>query len=249
MKLTEKQIDCIKIPDYRNSNRKEIFKIAVFTFNYQEDKSIIDKFISKGEELANKVNPAAANISAYSRGKTRLINNTTAGVLAEYCWKEYINYKAGKDIVDYTEFKEAATQIDLITVNSGKLIEVRSSFPRNGIEFAICHNKYEFDILGPYSNLVKPGEIQKDYYTRTLFHVPSRNTFLELIKSSKLEVFLTGGATWEMMTDNNYSKNKNLLPEDAFAVHESETSTYRVVPFSKALDTEQICNLIIESEE
>ena len=71
----------------------------------------------------------------------------------------------------YILFDDASRQIDLKVISNNKKIEVRSSFPRNGIEFAICHPSYEFDVIGPYSNNYKPGEIQKDYYVRTLFHL------------------------------------------------------------------------------
>jgi len=248
MQIETKTIICQNIRDYSNSKRDKDFRVAVFTFNYQgKDEIIIDKIIASGSRLAEKVNPAAANNAAQKRTRERLINNSVAGILAEYCWKKFINTEANEDVVDYTEFNGASAQIDLITLKSDKLIEVRSSFPRNGLEFAICHSVYEFDILGPYSNQVKPGEIQKDFYTRTLFHVPKGKTFMELLKDSNFKVYLTGGATWEMMVDDNFSKNKNLLPEDAVGASELEESTYRVVPFSKALDTIEIYELILNA--
>lgn len=247
MKITEKTIKCRDIENYENSNRIRDFNIAIFTFDYDgDDRKFLDKVIQKGTILAQRVNPAAANNASHKRKKERLINNATAGLLAEYCWKQYINSKSGKTIVDYTKFDGASSQIDLVTINKGKLIEVRSSFPRNGIEFAICHEEFQFDILGPYSNLVKPGEIQKDFYTRTLFHIPNGTTFLQLLKKASFNVYLTGGATWEMMIDDKFSINKNLLPEDAVSVNEDEQSAYRVVPFDKALDTIEIFELIRE---
>jgi hypothetical protein len=246
MVFKEKTINCNELEGYKNSNRIKPFNLTYTTFNYQsslKDKEFIDKIIVKGEELAKKVNPGAANNSNKSRKKERLINNASAGLLAEYCWKQYINKKANSNIVDYTEFTDAATQIDLYTIANNKLIEVRSSFPRNGIQFSICHATYEFDILGPYSNTVKPGEIQKDFYVRTLFHITAGKSFLELIKEDRFNVFLTGGATWNMMNDSTISKNKDLVPEDSFLPDE-EKSTFRVVPFSKSLDTVEIFNLI-----
>ena len=54
-------------------------------------------------------------------------------------------------------------------ISNGKKIEVRSSFPRNGCEFALCNPKYQFDILGPYHNAYKPAEVSKDYFLRTFF--------------------------------------------------------------------------------
>ena len=246
MKFETKTIDCKSINDYKNSNRKSEFRVVIYTVNYNGyDQRIINRIIDSGTRLALKVNPASANNASQKRTKDKLINNSVAGVLAEYCWKKFINDRANKNIVDFTEFNGASAQIDLITLKNDNLIEVRSSFPRNGLEFAICHSVYEFDILGPYSNDVKPGEIQKDFYTRTLFHIPKGRTFMECLKSSEFKVYLTGGATWEMMTSGNFSKNKDLLPEDGVEVSEQKKSRYRVVPFSKALDTIEIYELIL----
>jgi hypothetical protein len=68
----------------------------------------------------------------------------------------------------FRQFKQASSQIDLETIKTKKTIEVRSSFPRNGVEFAICSPKYEFDILGPYKNHYKSDEPQKDIYLSML---------------------------------------------------------------------------------
>lgn len=247
MKISEEQLNCAEINSYKNTNRNTPFTIAIFQFEYNsstDDYNFLNKIFKKGQELAEKVNPAAANNSSYRRNRERLINNAAAGILAEYCWKKYLNRKAKEPIVEYTEFTDASVQVDLIVSKKKKLVEVRSSFPRNGIEFAICSKQYEFDILGPYSNSVKPKEIQKDFYTRTLFHVPKNKTFLEVAKSDGFRVYLTGGATWEMMVDNNYSKNKNLLPDDYVSQVQETKSSYRVVPFSKSLDTLEVFDLI-----
>ena len=63
-------------------------------------------------------------------------------------------------------------------------------------------------MIGPYSNNYKPGEIQKDYYVRTLFHLYNPTDIISMISADSFKVYLTGGATWDMMIDNDYSKNK-----------------------------------------
>lgn len=246
MVFKEQIINCKELDQYKDSKREKPFTLAYCTFNYrssQKDREFIDKLIIKGTQLAEKVNPAAANNGNEPRKRARIINNSTAGLLAEYTWKQYINKKVGNTIVNYTKFTDASVQIDLIINSNKKTIEVRSSFPRNGIHFSVCHSVYEFDILGPYSNTVKPGEIQKDFYTRTLFHIPKGDSFLELLKQDSFNVFLTGGATWGMMINDDFAKDKDLVPEDSYLPDE-EKSTYRVVPFSNALDTIEIFNLI-----
>lgn len=250
MKLIERSIVCRENEGYKDSLRTKPFNITMVIFNYlsdQNDRLFLNKVFEKGNELTEKVNPMAANNSKSSRSRLRIKNNASAGLLAEFCWKKYINMKAGKVIVDYTKFEKASTQIDLITLKTKKLIEVRSSFPRNGLEFAICSKNYQFDILGPYSNSVKPNELKKDFYLRTLFHVPVDKQFHEIAAQDEFKVYLTGGATWEMMNDDHFSFEKDLIAEDYVASEQHVKSRYKVVPFSKALDNQEIFELLIKN--
>ena len=238
------------------TKRRTPFRAIRYTFNYlsdESDKLLLNEFVKKGEALAIKVNPGAANDGRNKRDTAKIRQNCIAGLLAEYLWKDFLNRK--KITVEETEMEAASTQIDLRVIANGKKIEVRSSFPRNGIDFAICHSTKEFDILGFYSNDYKPGEIQKDYYLRTLFHlaverywekdanthIPIVEKLEEKMKKDGFEVFLTGGADWEMMIDNAFFKEKHLIPEDEMSASRLQSkSSYRVVPFSKALDTYDI---------
>mgnify|MGYP000106215679 CR=1 FL=1 len=242
MEIEHLLINCRE--QYPKSCRIAPFNVIAYRLNYlsnPEDRELIDSLIAKAEELADKVNPGAANDSEHARSKKRILANCIAGVISEYFWKLYLN--AEGNIVSETEFDNAAKQIDLKVISNDKKIEVRSSFPRNGIEFAICHETYQFDVLGPYSNNYKPGEIQKDYYVRTLFHLNNPIDIIDRIKQDNFIVYLTGGATWEMMINNQYSKNKTLVPDYGFDTILSRTS-YRVVPFSNALDTISMKNII-----
>ena len=239
MQIETRKIECTALPNYKLSRRKTPFWVVTYTFNYQTslfDKALLTQIVKSGADLARKVNPGAANNSRLNRTENRLRNNATAGVLAEFAWMNFLNTVALKNIVTGTDMENAATQIDLKVIENNKTIEVRSSFPRNGIEFAICHEKYQFDILGAYANSIKPGEIQKDFYLRTLYHVPKDADFFDLLHRDGFAVHLTGGATWEMMSDDNFSKSKTLKPEDSLTVTEAE-SDYRVVPFESALDS------------
>lgn len=170
MKLT---IENIKCKDYdRNTNMQKDFSVAKYLFNYlsdKDDKQLLDSIILKGTELARKVNSGAANDSTKKREFEKIVNNCIAGILSEFLWKEFLNRDG--NIVEETIFLSSSNQIDLKIVSNNKKIEVRSSFPRNGIDFALCSSSYEFDIIGMYSNDYKPLEIQKDYYVRSLFHL------------------------------------------------------------------------------
>lgn len=237
MIIEDWNINCRQTTDYQDSNRTTPFKVVNCTFNYRdtnEDKDILDSLFVKAQQLAHVVNPGAANDSTRQRSSERILTNALAGVISEYCWRTYLNSRT-PNLVKETVFSDAACQIDLKTVRTNKTIEVRSSFPRRGIEFAVCHRNYEFDVIGPYSNAYKPDEPQKDFYVRTLFHLPNPLHLLETFKSNGFIAHLTGGATWHMMGDPNFSLNKSLIPEDQLGLIQAHTS-YRVVPFSKALD-------------
>lgn len=258
MKFQTQTFDCQKYDTA--SNRKTPFNVAKYTFNYQSDaadKKFLDEIIQKGTELANKVNPGAANHSTQKRDYEKILNNCIAGILSEYLWKEFLNRE--KQTVSETPYINANNQIDLAIDSNGKKIEVRSSFPRNGIDFALCSSTSEFDVIGMYSNNYKPDEVQKDYYVRALYHLPKIKDYttpdgrivpiieklMDKMKVDGFEVFLTGGATWEMMTDNKVAQNKNFVPHDEVNIQRLQTGTsYRVVPFSKALDSLEVYDLI-----
>nr|GFC01603.1 hypothetical protein [Tanacetum cinerariifolium] len=214
-----------------------------YTFDFQSndgDKDYLTGVVNQASKLAARVNPNAANYGQQARDAKKIYNNCIAGVLSEQLWQHYLN--KGGSYVSAPESNSSFNQIDLVT-KSGKTIEVRSSFPRNGIPFAICNSTWEFDVLGPYSNSYKPGEIQKDFYVRTLFHLPQIGTYNfdngrsipkikkleESLVENGFEVFLTGGATWAMMANREVSITKNLIPED-------ETNIQRIGAKSDYLD-------------
>lgn len=225
----------------RFTKRKEDFNVIKYSFNYKsdpKDRILLDKVIEKGLILADKVNPGAANNSMSIRDVNTIKINSIAGILAEFLWLKFI--KSNGIDCTFTEFDSSKNQIDLKLVQSNKKIEVRSSFPFNGLKFALCNSRKEFDVLGPYANEYKPSEIQKDFYVRTLFPFKSKE-FENRLKSDNFEVFLTGGATWEMISDENIAIEKDLIPDDEVSLSRLESkSTYLVVPFSKALDSLQM---------
>lgn len=240
MRYWHDEINCNE--QFPMTRRESPFCVIGYLFNYYDslDKNILDSIFLQSQQLAQNVYAAAANNSTMYRSKNRILANCIAGLMSEYCWRHFLNYK--KETVRVTPFISSSNQIDLEIISNHKRIEVRSSFPRNGIDFAICHPTKEFDILGPYSNTYKPGEVMKDYFVRTLFHLENPFRILKKIKSSEFALYLTGGATYKMMFDSNISIEKDLIPEDNIRIQTS--SSYRVVPFHNALDCRQIYNLI-----
>jgi hypothetical protein len=239
---------------YKDTKRLKPFRVVKCQFFYQSDeadKRLIDELIAKGTVLAEKVNPKAANKATKDREYIRILNNCVAGLVAEYLWQRYLNRK--ENIVVETTFSGAKTQVDLQIISNGKKVEVRSSFPYAQIHYVLCHGEKEFDVLGPYANSYKAGEIEKDFYVRTLFRVRkiasgARESFIERLKGDTYEAYLTGGASFEMMLDDAIAKNKDLVPEDSISITDSSDRTaYRVVPFSKALDTPEMYEVIYQS--
>ena len=248
----------------RRTLRQKPFRVAKYIFNYETvsaDRIFLDKVLLAGKNLANKVNPGAANDSVRRRDSARILNNCVAGVLSEYLWQRYLNRE--REVVAVTTFESASNQVDLKILANDKKIEVRSSFPRNGIEFALCSSTHQFDVIGMYSNRYKPGEIQKDYYLRALFHlgverywqkdaqtkIPIIEKLTDKMQRDNFAVYLTGGATRSMMYDPDTAVTKNFIPDDETDPARLQTGTnYRVVPFSKALDTVEAGELIKAEE-
>ncbi|MDA9716846.1 hypothetical protein N9V10_03960 [Candidatus Marinimicrobia bacterium] len=238
MKFSSKKIDCLKYSE--SSMRKHPFTVIEYIFNYQdeEDKTFLDNCIDDAKELSNAVNPKSANLSTYSRSSTQVFMNSIAGILAEKLWIHFLNKV--NIIAESTIYDDPNNQIDIKIVKTNKTMEIRSSFPFKGLEFALCHPKYQFDVIGPYVNEYKPNEIKKDFYGRVLYPF-SVDLFYKKLKSNNLEVYLTGGATWTMMGDREISIKKDFVPQDIYSLELiNKKSEYLVIPFSKSLDMKDI---------
>lgn len=230
MLMELKTIDCAQCTGYRIINR--VYKVALVTLDLEKselDQAIFARIREQGNALVQKVNPGQANHSTVTRDRSRLLINAAAGILAEYAWRVFLNSVHLNNFVEIPAIVDVKNQIDLSIIGQRKELEIRSPFPYNGIEFALCHEKQYFDVIGPYHNQYKPDEPQKDFYLRTLYPVRFE-TFFQL---KQIPVYLTGGATWAMMTDDTLYKRKSLIPEDAFFPVQSD---YRVISLEKSLD-------------
>lgn len=244
MKLLTREIKCVD--HYLKTKRTAPFRVAEIQLNCGSeiaDRNLVSSLLEKSEALVKQINRGAANDSLFLRSRERLLRNLLAGLLSEVAWKFAINYLTSSETLRSTEYEGSENQIDLIS-DTGLTIEVRSSFPRNGINFALCHPNYEFDVLGPYSNSYKPGETQKDFYVRTLFPF-NESELLQRMSGGVLSIHLTGGATKQMFQNSDLFITKSLTPTE-WTIKETsgrETS-YRVIPFSRALDTFEIAKLL-----
>lgn len=125
----------MNISEYETSCNGKIFKSIEFFFqNQQSDKSLLINLIKKGEILAKKVNPTLARDSNFSRSDNVKIKDCIGGVIAEYCWRTWLNQyfeSNGLDMIAQdTLFESAKNQIDIEVINEGgrrNTVEVRSS--------------------------------------------------------------------------------------------------------------------------
>ncbi len=224
MAFTYEEIDCQALPSSKN-NVDRVYTIVKCTFDNTHHKA--KEFVQKAIDLAQRVNPHKANDSLNTRTPNRLLLDCFAGVLSENGWYYYIQRNFG-DIVSFTEFKEGDNQIDLLLDNN-KTIEVRSSFPRNGISFAICNERYNFKNICKYDNLYKESEKDKDFFACVLFQTAKEHIF----KAKEVVFYLIGGSTRTMMNDQSLYKEMDLVAEGDVA---SIKTRYRVIPIYKALD-------------
>lgn len=222
MQLKNIEIDC-----QDPANRSFInFKRTIVQCSILKGSAEYETLLERAGTLAKAVNPASANAADFWRDDSRLLQDSFGGVLAEEGWMQYLNTEFS-NIASPTPFTEAMSQIDIRLLN-GELAEVRSSFPRNGVKFGICSEMANFNNIGPYSNSVKPGEIQKHFYLGVLF-----DTQKDMLLSDKQVVFsLVGGSSWKMMIEKG--RDVTLVPDGGVIKNKS---TYRVTKFRDALDS------------
>lgn len=232
------------------------FICTEFGFNYKsdaDDATLLRRLIKRGIKLAAVVNPTLARNASRKRTFQTVKRNCIAGVIAEYCWRYWLNSEAIKKSLKvsakYTVFQSVDKHIDISVMypdGTSKTVEVRSSFPYTGLQNGICR---VFDIIGWYVNPVKTKEIRKDYYVRVLYPFYSKELRNKLMSDS-FSVFLTGGATHGLLEQSPYSKDKNFIPyDDIDSMLSSELGTYRVIePIVNAYDTPKITEYILNQK-
>ncbi|WP_407503207.1 hypothetical protein [Elizabethkingia miricola] len=222
MNINKVIIEC-QVPPEKNNTNKTFYVIKCELTKGSDEYNYI---LERANQLADVVNSGAANHSDIARNLERRLIDSFGGLCAEYGWEKAINM-VFDNIASPTPFTSASIQID-IQLTNGEKLEVRSSFPYKGVKFAICNNYATFKNIGPYSNSIKPGEIQKNLYLCVLFDTPKK----DLLSVDKIIFTLVGGSTWDMMV--NQGVNIPLVPydDDSFAVR----SNYKVIKLSDALD-------------
>ena len=229
MKLTNETINC-QIPiDGRYIEKT--FNIINVVINKNSSEYI--EILNEAKKLSGLVNTGAANDSNFSRNELLLLTDSFGGLLSEKAWLQFLNENLG-EIANLTDFITASNQID-IKLNNGELIEVRSSFIRNGVKFGICSTNYNFKNIGPYSNSIKPGEIQKNLYCGVLFETQKR----DILNSETINFSLVGSSTWQMMIEKGF--NTELNAWDSFAV---KPGTYKVLYYKDTMDVLELIDYL-----
>jgi len=244
MRFTPGVLNCCD--HYPSTNRRSRFRyisVEVLPATNLQDGNLLKEMLTQAETLASQVTKNSANNASFVRTQERLIRNALAGLLSESAWRLAVNGLTKKKTLSTTNYTHAYDQIDLIT-DDNKTVEVRSSFPRKGLAFALCSPTYEFDVIGPYINDYKQDEISKDIYVRTLFPF-EESELLERIRDQGVQMYLTGGATNQMFSNYSLFIEKSLTSmEDTLLNQVGPASNYKVIPFSRALETFQIAEIL-----
>ncbi|MGB4588967.1 MAG: hypothetical protein WBI17_07000 [Clostridiaceae bacterium] len=232
------------LPDNLKTSRVDFRCVEI---QISTNSTFLKNIQSYAEDIEKKLNKGQANSSEERSEKTVKIDNL-AGLIAEMACKNVLEWRYGKNMIFGQLNDNSKNQIDIMLSNN-KTIEVRSSFVKNGIDFALfakdnksARSQY-FDVIGPYTNYYKHGEILKDYYMRVLYEGNKEN-FLKKLDESKISLFITGGATTAMMEDNNFYQIKHLIPAGGQVQFESD---YRVIPLSMSFDAKEFFS-VLESD-
>lgn len=229
MKLSRNKIKC-QVPVNNNYIDIEFNVVDVELIKGSEEYINI---LNESKKLAGLVNSGAASDSAITRDDELKLKDSFGGLLSEKAWLQYINEELG-NIASLTVCNDAKNQIDIV-LKKGETIEVRSSFIRNGVKFGVCSKFNNFKNIGPYSNSIKPGEIQKNFYCGVLFETQKK----DILTSEIIKFSLVGSSTWEMILNDGF--NTHLNAWDGFAI---EPGNYRVLEYMNTLDTNKFIEFL-----
>ena len=213
-----------------------ILNIKYSDFTQEEQNEII----KEANNLLKNANPNSANSNEY-RSEIVRENDAFSGILAEFAVVKLLN-----SIVPNSAYRPEVTslknQIDIYWLynNIKYSIEVRSSFVKNGIEFALYAvnretNKTYFDILGPYYQKYKVKyDVTKDIYARVLFNGQKSSVKERFIKNNE-SFYVIGFISGSKLVGLNYKK---LLKENSSIVSKygKINGNYFVAPINEIMD-------------
>lgn len=237
----------IKYSLRKNLISKDIIKRQEFyclQLNIPNEGHFMNNVVSYAKAIEESLNPGQANSSEIRDSRIVELDNL-AGIIAELACERFLRFKYGDDIIIKSNSHQSKNQVDIMLYNK-KTIEVRSSCVRNGIDFALFasdrnhKDRQYFDVIGPYSNDYKHNEVFKDYYMRVLYECDKKD-FMKLREKTSLTLYITGGATKDMMLNKDIYQDKHLYPAGGEVNIESD---YRVIPLVKSLDIYEFLKIL-----
>jgi hypothetical protein len=173
------------------------------------------------------------------------------GTVAEIYCQEYLKsifeeYKKDNeyDVIRYDDvrtdgFKSPENEYDIRIINKNSSlyynVESRSSIAHNrDFETALK----QFDIIGPYTSVVKHEEKLNDFYLRPLYEYTAASNYLpsnfeKHLKNKEIKLYIVAGCSKEDMIKKGYDKSMN-----------QSNTNYRVVKITNAFDAVQFKTLI-----
>lgn len=212
-----------------------ICEINYSYFTDNEKKEILDD----ANNIIKNAHAGTANSNINRNPKTKE-NDAFAGILAEFAIMKFLN-----TLIPNSACRPPVTstknQIDIFWKyqNTTYSLEVRSSFVKNGIPFALyaidrSNKEPYFDILGPYYQEYKTTyDSQKDVYARVLFTGNKYNVKERFLKNDE-NFYIIGFMEGEKLI--NLNKHKNLKGNTTFSKLGSKFGDYRVAPIDKITD-------------
>lgn len=225
-----------------NSNIKR--KYGILEFQYSDFDTLTKEIIgSEANILIENANDGAAN-SGLSRNLETKSDDAFSGIIAEFAVLQFLNTlvpnSANRPIVTTSH-----NQVDITWQFNEKnySIEVRSSFVKNGIDFALFAtnektNMPYFDMLGPYyqTKYKTDYESDKDSYFRVLYPGIKKNIYSKLVKNNE-SFYIIGELSNKELKQKGY--HKKLSPEEAVSSNGNLTGDYFVSPINSVVDCEQ----------
>lgn len=200
------------------------------------DDPFLEEVRQKAKSINNKLNSFSAS-SGIIRSDETVSADNLLGLIAEYVCYEVLQNELGCQNVIKPPSNGSYNQID-IKLLSEYTIEVRSSCVRNGLEFALFSvdrktNKQYIDVIGPYyNNAYKSYENIKDFYMRVIYIGETASIFSNLLAGGGIALYITGGASKEMLLNNGYIKYM-VSPADSRA---QKKGNYLVIQMSDSFD-------------
>lgn len=200
------------------------------------DDSFLEYVRQEATLINNRLNSHSASAGVVRSDETVTADNLI-GLIAEFaCYKILKKELGDKSVVKPTS-RNSHNQID-IQLLFGETIEVRSSCIRKGLEFALfsvnrSNGQQYIDVIGPYYNTAyKAYENIKDFYMRVIYVGDTASVFSNIINGGNVLLFITGGATKQMLEEIGYRKFMT-SPADSRA---REKGYYTVVQMSDSFD-------------